>query len=83
MESAIGGCRVIKLHRLNGNETVVNAELIESIESLGQETALTLTTGNKIIVKEAVTEVVQLTIEYKKMVYANAQERSFPCPSPS
>ena len=74
---------MIRVHRLNGNETVVNAELIESVESLGQETVLTLTSGNKIIVKEAVTEVVHLTIEYKKMVYAKAQERSFPCPSPS
>jgi uncharacterized protein YlzI (FlbEa/FlbD family) len=78
-----GGGGVIRLHRLNGNETVVNAELIESVESLGQETVLALTTGNKIVVKEAVTEVVQLAIEYKKMVYAKAQERSFPCPSPS
>jgi flagellar protein FlbD len=74
---------MIKLHRLNGQETVVNAELIESVESLGQDTVLSLTTGNKIVVKEPVTVVVQLTIDYKKMVYAKAQERSFPCPSPS
>jgi uncharacterized protein YlzI (FlbEa/FlbD family) len=74
---------MIRVHRLNGNETVVNAELIESVESVGQDTVLALTTGNKIVVKESVTAVIQLTVEYKQMVYAKAQERSFPCPSPS
>jgi flagellar protein FlbD len=74
---------MIQLHRLNGQETIVNAELIESVESHGAETVLTLTTGNKIVVKEPVTEVVQLTIRYKQDVYAKSQERSFPCPLPS
>jgi uncharacterized protein YlzI (FlbEa/FlbD family) len=74
---------MIRVHRLNGNETVVNAELIESVESLGQDTVLALTTGNKIVVKESVTAVIQLTLDYKKLVFAKAQERSFPCPSPS
>jgi flagellar protein FlbD len=74
---------MIRVHRLNGLETVVNAELIESVESHGQETVLALTTGNKIVVKETVTDVIQLTIEYKKMVYSRAQERSLTCPLPS
>jgi flagellar protein FlbD len=63
---------MIHLHRLNGQETVVNAELLESIESHGAETVLTLATGNKIIVREPVTEVIQKTIEYKKTVFAGA-----------
>jgi flagellar protein FlbD len=74
---------MIRVHRLNGQETVVNAELIESVESHGQETVLTFTTGNKIVVREPVTEVMQLTIDYKKTVYAHAQERSITCPSHS
>jgi len=74
---------MIKLHKLNGQETVVNAELIESVEAFGAETVLRLTTGNKIIVKEPVTEIVQKTVEYKRAVYIKDQERSFPCPSPS
>ena len=74
---------MIKVHRLNGQETIVNAELIESVESHGQETVLALTTGNKIVVREPVTEVIQRTIEYKQAVYAKSQERSIPCPSPS
>jgi len=63
---------MIKLHRLNGQETVVNAELIESIESHGTETVLALATGNKIVVREPVTEVIEKTIEYKKTVFAGA-----------
>ena len=74
---------MIRVHRLNGQETVVNAELIESVESHGQETVLTFTTGNKIVIRESVTVVVQLTIDYKKTVYTSAQERSITCPSPS
>ena len=63
---------MIHLHRLNGQETVVNAELLESIESHGAETVLTLATGNKIVVREPVTEVIQKAIEYKKTVFAGA-----------
>jgi flagellar protein FlbD len=74
---------MIRLHRLNGQETIVNADLIESVESHGQETVLALTTGNKIVVKEPATEVVQLTVDYKKMVNTSAQERSITCPSHS
>jgi flagellar protein FlbD len=74
---------MIRLHRLNGVETVVNAELIETVESHGQETVLALTTGNKIVVRESVTEVIQQTVEYKKAVYEKTEQRSVPCPLPS
>ena len=84
---------MIRLHRLNGQELVVNAELIESIDTHGTETVLALATGNKIIVREQVTEVIQKTIEYKKTVFSGAvylpgflreeKERSPSCPSHS
>ena len=79
---------MIRLHRLNGSEVVVNAELIESVDSHGAETVLALATGNKIVVTEPVTDVVQKTIDYKKTVFAGAsylpeflrgEERSKPC----
>ncbi len=63
---------MIHLHRLNGQETVVNAELIESIESHGTETVLSLVTGNKIVVLESTADVVQKTVAYKKTVFAGA-----------
>ena len=74
---------MINLHRLNGQEVVVNAELIEAVEAHGAETVLAMTTGNKIVVREPVTEVVQRTVQYKRQVYINAQERSITCPSHS
>ena len=63
---------MIRVHKLNGQETIVNAELIESIEAHGSETVLALATGNKIVVRESITEVVQKTVEYKKTVFSGA-----------
>jgi len=54
---------MIELTRLNGKDLVVNAELIELIEST-PDTILTLTTGRKIMVKESVEEVVKKVKEY-------------------
>ena len=70
MEGAVGGGGVIKLHRLNGREVVVNAELVEWVESHGVETVLGLATGNRIVVREPISEVVQRAVEYRKTVYA-------------
>ena len=61
---------MIRLHRLNGTEVVVNAELIEWIEAHGNETVLALATGNKIVVTEPVAEVMEKTVTFKKTVFA-------------
>ena len=63
---------MIHLHRLNGAATVINAELIEYVEVHGAETLISMATGNKIMVRESVEEVVQKTVEYKKTVFAGA-----------
>ena len=62
---------MIRLHRLNGQEVVVNAELIENVES-HPDTVIQLATGNRFIVKESVSEVVQRVVEYRKTVYVGA-----------
>jgi flagellar protein FlbD len=62
---------MIRLHRLNGQEVVVNAELIENVES-HPDTVIQLATGNKFVVKESVSEVIQRVVEYKKSVYVGA-----------
>ena len=57
---------MIKLHRLNGKDFVVNAEQIQFIEST-PDTMVTLSGGGeKFMVKETVDEVVNLVIEYKR-----------------
>ena len=61
---------MIKLHKLNGAEIVVNAELIESVEAT-PDTVLNLATGNRFLVRDSVQEVVEKVVEYKKKVYAD------------
>jgi len=60
---------MIHLRKLNGTEVVVNAELIESVEST-PDTVINLATGNRYLVKDTVDEVVAKVVEYRKKVYA-------------
>jgi len=47
---------MIKLHKLNGTEININAELVEQIEAV-PDTKIILTTGNQFIVKETIDEI--------------------------
>lgn len=59
--------RMIKLTRLNGEEFVVNAELIRFVESR-PDTYITLTTDDRIIVRETVDEVMKRAIAYSRAI---------------
>ncbi|MBY0470536.1 flagellar FlbD family protein [bacterium] len=59
---------MIPVSRLNGKEFIVNCELIKYIEST-PDTMLTLTTGEKLLVKESPELVINRTIEYRKKLY--------------
>ncbi len=65
---------MIKLSKLNGDEFVVNAELIRFVESR-PDTYITLTTDDRIIVRESVGEVVKRSIAYSRAI------RTLPGPS--
>lgn len=58
---------MIRLRRLNGQELVINAELIELIEAK-PDTIITLTTGEKYIVENDVDNVVAKVISYKQAI---------------
>lgn len=58
---------MVKLTRLNDSKVVINADLIEFVESF-PDTIVTMTTGQKIMVKESVEQVVKLVIDYKKSI---------------
>lgn len=58
---------MIFVTRFDGKKIVVNADLIEIIETI-PDTILTTTTGKKITVKENVEEVVELIKAYKKEI---------------
>jgi flagellar protein FlbD len=58
---------MIKLTKLNGEEFVVNADLIRYVESR-PDTYVTLTTDDRFIVKESLEEVVCRSISYSRLV---------------
>jgi uncharacterized protein YlzI (FlbEa/FlbD family) len=64
---------VIKLHKLNGTEVVINAELIECLEIGPKETVVCLATGNRYLVVENGEEIERRVIEYRAKVNAEAK----------
>ncbi|MEW6581978.1 MAG: flagellar FlbD family protein [Actinomycetota bacterium] len=56
---------MITLHRLNGDELVLNAELIEAIEAT-PDTLVTLVDRRRIMVLEPVDEVVEAVVAYRR-----------------
>lgn len=58
---------MIKLTKLNGEEFVLNAELIRFVERR-PDTYITLTTDDRFIVKESLEEVVSRTLAYSRAV---------------
>jgi flagellar protein FlbD len=59
---------MIALRRLNNQPIMVNAELIEQLETT-PDTVVTLTSGNKLIVRDTPEEIQAKIIDYKRRVY--------------
>jgi len=55
---------MIELTRLNGQKLFVNCDLLKCAES-SPDTVLTLITGDKIVVRETCTEVIQLALQFR------------------
>jgi len=64
--------RVIQLIRLNGQAVMVNSDLIESLEET-PDTVVTLTSGNKLIVRDRMAQVQQKIIDFKRKIYGPAE----------
>ncbi len=58
---------MIAVTRLNGEEFMVNAELIELVEST-PDTIVSLTTGKKYMVRETVDEIIDRIIQYRRQI---------------
>jgi flagellar protein FlbD len=56
---------LIHLTRLNSHALTVNSDLIKFIEN-APDTMLTLTTGEKIVVRESADEVIQRVVEFRR-----------------
>ena len=74
---------MINLTRLNGAEIVVNANVVESLEAT-PDTVLSLTSGQKLAVRETISEVVEKVIRYQRQVHTSPPVTfREPAPSPS
>ena len=58
---------MIQVTRLNGTEFVVNADKIRYVEQI-PDTMICCDTGEKLLVKESMKEVIRRTIEYARAV---------------
>jgi flagellar protein FlbD len=58
---------MIPLTKLNSQSFVLNAELIKFVEST-PDTMITLTTGDRFIVKESTDEVIRRVIDYGRLL---------------
>lgn len=54
---------MIPVTRLNGTKVIINALLIESVEEAA-DTVISLTTGNKLVVKEKADDIIRLSSQY-------------------
>jgi flagellar protein FlbD len=59
---------MIKLTRITEEEFFLNPEVIRSVEEAG-DTVLTLTTGEKILVKERPDEIAEAFVRYKQAIH--------------
>jgi flagellar protein FlbD len=59
---------MISLRRLNNQAIMVNADLIESLEST-PDTVVTLTSGNKLLVRDSMEEIQAKIIDFKRQIY--------------
>jgi len=58
---------MIELHRLDDTKILINTDLIENVEET-PDTVITLTNGNKYIVKEKIGEIVLEIMDFKSNV---------------
>ena len=63
---------MIRLTRLNNRPFAVNSDLIKFVEN-APDTVITLTTGEKVVVKESLDTVIDEMIAFKKTVLSTSQ----------
>ena len=56
---------MIELTKLNNQKIVINCDLIEYVEAV-PDTTITLTTGNKFVVRESVNDFIDKVVEFRK-----------------
>jgi flagellar protein FlbD len=67
---------MIKLTRIDGSRLIVNADEIETVESL-HDTTISLKTGKKIIVRETDDEIIALVVDFRQKCNLRHPEMPF------
>jgi flagellar protein FlbD len=65
----IGSEAMIALRRLNNEAVMINPDLIETLEET-PDTVVTLTSGNKVLVRDSMDQIREKIIEFKRRIYA-------------
>ena len=63
---------MIELTRLTGHPFMVNSDLIEQIEET-PDTVVTLTSGNKLLVRDSMQQIQQKIVEFKRRIYGPSE----------
>jgi flagellar protein FlbD len=58
---------LIRLNRINKTSLAVNADLIKFVEA-APDTVITLSTGEKVVVAESVDQIIDLIIEFRRLI---------------
>lgn len=61
---------MIRVHRLNNEEFLINCELIEFAEET-PNTVVSMASGRKLVVSESCDELQRLIIEYKRKIFSS------------
>ena len=64
---------MIALTRLNGHPMMLNCDLIESLEET-PDTVVTLTSGNKLIVRDSMADVQKKIVDFKRKIYGPGEQ---------
>jgi flagellar protein FlbD len=68
---------MIALRRLNNEAVMLNPDLIEHIEA-NPDTVITLTNGNKLLVRDSMDEVREKIVEFKRRIYGPDAQATAP-----
>jgi len=70
-----GMIRLVRVHRLNNQEFLINCELIEFVEET-PNTVISMVSGRKLVVSETSEEIQNLIIEYKRKIFCSSGLRN-------
>jgi flagellar protein FlbD len=73
---------MIYVTRLNHTSVVLNADLIEYVETT-PDTVISLTTGQKLMVRETAEEIVARVVDYRRSIVAPPDSGEHPPPGAS